>query len=157
MSGVAQADYIQDCRLESNEIQIRKLWRLPGLKQSTYPGIQEGFTVLKTNQTTGESDRQYFISNRPESEWKSREVLERILLHWDTETGVFGIKDNTFYEDKVRYASLAGVEAHVGLLNIAWNCLQAPVLRYYWKEDSMRCRIQFLKDHPDYNPFQMTF
>ena len=100
-----------------------------------------------------EKDKQYFITNRLSDEWTAPEILGRILLHWDTETGVFGIKDNTFHEDKVRYLSLAGAMSHVALLNASWNCLSAPIFNEYWEGDSMACRIQFWKDYPEYNPF----
>ncbi|MGD9505270.1 MAG: hypothetical protein AB7W37_10170, partial [Syntrophobacteraceae bacterium] len=80
----------------------------------------------------------------------------RILLHWDTETGVFGVKDNTFQEDKVRYKSLSGATSHVSLLNVAWNCLSAPVFDGYWRGEPMRHRIQFWKDNPGYNPFRVN-
>jgi hypothetical protein len=73
-------------------------------------------------------DLQYFITNRPPKAWDAQSVLDRILLHWDTETGVFGIKDNTFHEDKVRYKSIKEAMSHVSLLNIAWDCLSAHPL-----------------------------
>lgn len=139
--------------LEGKAIQSRCIWRLPGLRQAVYPGIQEGFVVRKTNMETLESDLQYFITNRPPKAWDSQMVLDRILLHWDTETGVFGIKDNTFHEDKVRYGSLQGAMAHVSLLHIAWDGLSAPVFERYWRGEPMSRRIRFWKDHPEYNPF----
>jgi hypothetical protein len=101
------------------------------------------------------TELQYFITNRPPKAWDARSVLDRILLHWDTETGVFGIKDNTFHEDKVRYMSVNGVMSHVSLLNFAWDCLSAPVFGQYWKGEPMTCRIQFWKDHPEYNPLKL--
>ncbi|MGD9505045.1 MAG: hypothetical protein AB7W37_09030 [Syntrophobacteraceae bacterium] len=140
-------------RVEGSEIQSRTFWRLSGLRHALYPGIQEGFVVQKTNLTTLEADRQYFITNRPAHAWDAQSVLDRILLHWDAETGVFGIKDNTFHEDKVRYKSLSGAMSHVSLLNLAWNCLSAPIFEGYWKGEPMSCRIQFWKDYADYNPF----
>ena len=146
-------DYVQSAYLESNEIQSRTLWRLPELCHSLYPGIKEGFVIHKENSVTLERDKQYFITNRPANEWGSSAVLKRILLHWDTETGVFGVKDNTFQEDKVRYASLPGAMSHVALLNATWNCLSAAAFNGYWEGESMNCRIQFWKDNPDYNPF----
>jgi hypothetical protein len=75
---------------------------------------------------------QYFITNRPPHSWSAQSVLERILFHWDTETDVFSVKDNTFQEDKIRYRSLAGAMSHVALLNIAWDSLAAPVFEQYW-------------------------
>lgn len=140
-------------RLEGKEIQGRSLWRLAGLRHALYPGIKEGFVVQKTNMTSRETDRQYFIANRPPEAWTGESVLNRILLHWDVETGVFGVKDNTFREDKVRYKSIQGAMSHVSLLNFACNCLSAPVFEGYWKGEPMNCRIQFWKDHPEYNPF----
>lgn len=109
--------------------------------------------IWKINLETLEKDEQYFISNRPASQWAAPEVLDRILLHWDTETGVFGIKDNTFQEDKARYFSVAGAMSHVALLNFSWNCLSAPVFDSIWSGKSMGCRIQFWKDNLNYNPF----
>ncbi len=147
-----QGHYFQDIHFESDEIHSRKLWRLGGLRYAKYAGIQEGFMVEKTNLETQEIDRQLFFSNRPANQWAAKSILERILLHWDTETGVFGIKDNTFQEDKVRYKSVEGAMAHVALLNVAWNCFNAPVLDGYWNGEPMSCRIQFFKDHPEYNP-----
>ena len=81
------------------------------------------------------------------------EILDRVLLHWDTETGVFGIKDNTFREDKVRYFSLAGVRSRVAILNIARNCLSTQVFKPFWDNDSMRNKIQFWHDNPGSNHF----
>jgi len=150
-----QGDYQQDFHLESNEIHSRVLWRMSGLQYAVYGGIQEAFMIEKTNLETQEIDRQFFISNRPSKEWSSKSILKRILLHWDTETGVFGIKDNTFQEDKVRYKSIKGTTAHVMLLNVAWNCLYAPVFDGYWQEEPINCRIQFLKDYPEYNPLNL--
>jgi hypothetical protein len=147
-----QGHYHQDIHFESDEIHSRSLWRLSGLRHAVYAGIQEGVMIEKTNLVSQETDRQFFISNRPSSEWSAQCVLDRILLHWDTETGVFGIKDNTFQEDKVRYKSIKGAMAHVALLNIAWNCLHAPVFDGFWQGEPLNCRIQFLKDYPEYNP-----
>lgn len=149
-----EGDYFQSSHSESNKIHSRRLWRLPGLRHSNYPGIKEAFVILKKNLITGEEDTQYFITNRPAGDWTGQQVLERVLLHWDTETGVFGIKDNTFKEDKVRYFSVAGAMSHVGSLNVAWNCLSAPVFDNYWPGESMNCKMQFWKDNPAYNPFQ---
>ena len=123
------------------------------MRQSTYPGIQEAFMVEKENLSTSEKDIQYFITNRPSTTWTACEVLDRVLWHGDTETGVFGIKDNTFQEDKDRYFSLKGAFSHVSLSNIAWNCLSAPAFSSHWVGESLGCRIQFWKDNPDYNPF----
>jgi hypothetical protein len=147
------SDFIQSVHFESHEIHSRKIWRLKGLIHAVYPGIQEGFVVQKTNLRTRETDVQYFITNRPSTSWNAQSVLERILLHWDTETGVFGIKDNTFHEDKVRYKTIKGAMAHVSLLNIAWNCLYAPVFENYRNGEPMNFRMQFWKDFPEYNPF----
>ena len=149
-----KGDYYQSVHFESDEIHSRALWRIPGLCHAVYPGIQEGFAIRKTNLKSKETDLQYFITNRPPSDWDAKSVLDRILLHWDTETGVFGIKDNTFHEDKVRYRSISGAMAHVSLLNIAWNCLSAPVFEQYWRGEPMSYRIQFWKDHPKYNPLR---
>ena len=151
----AQRNPEGDCRqvrIEGDEVHNRTLYRLPGLRHAVYPGIEEGFYVEKTNLTSSETDRQYFITNRPARAWDSQAVLDRILLHWDTETGVFGIKDHTFQEDKVRYKSLEGATSHVSLLNFGWNCLSAPVFEDYWRGEPMSHRIQFWKDHPEYNP-----
>lgn len=148
-----RGDFRQDFRLEGAEIHARTLWRLPGLRYAVYPGIREGFAVEKTNLETGETDRQLFVTNRPARQWDARSVLDRILLHWDTETGVFGVKDNTFCEDKARYKSVKGAMSHVSLLNFACNCLSAPIFEGYWKGEPMSCRIRFWKDHPEYNPF----
>lgn len=145
-------DY-QRVHCEGGEIQTRSFWRMPGLRHAVYPGIQEGFVVEKTNSATMETDRQHFITNRPPQDWDCQSILDRILLHWDTETGVFGVKDNTFQEDKVRYKSLSGATSHVSLLNFAWNCLSAPVFEGYWRGEPMSHRLQFWKDHPGYNPF----
>jgi hypothetical protein len=148
-----EGDYVQNSHLEGNEIHSRVLWRIPGLRHSTYPGIKEAVMIEKTNLTTFETDRQYFITSQSPKTWSASEILARILLHWDTETGVFGIKDNTFQEDKVRYFSLAGALSHVSLLNMAWNCLSATVFQRYWEGDSLRCRMRFWQDNPAFNPF----
>jgi hypothetical protein len=147
-----QGDWFQDIHFESDEIHSRRLWRLPGLRHAVYPGVQEGFMIEKINLVSSETDRQFFISNRPSAEWDGQAILNRILLHWDTETGVFGIKDNTFQEDKVRYKSLNGAMSHVSLLNFAWNCLSAPVFEDYWRGEPMSGRIQFWKNYPEFNP-----
>jgi len=147
-----QGDWFQDIHFESNKIHSRRLWRMPGLRYALYPGIQEAFMIEKKNLESSEIDRQFFISNRPSDDWDGLSILNRILLHWDTETGVFGIKDNTFQEDKVRYKSLKGAMSHVSLLNLSWNCLSAPVFEEFWKGEPMSCRIQFWKNNPEYNP-----
>ena len=141
--------------MESHEIHSRTLWRIPGLCHAVYPGIREGFVIEKTDLRSQEKNLQYFITNRPSEAWDARSVLSRILLHWDTGTGVFGIRDNTFHEDRVRYKTISGAMSHVSLLNIAWDCLSAPVFRSYWKAEPMSCRIQFWKDHPEYNPLKL--
>nr|CBX30861.1 unknown protein [uncultured Desulfobacterium sp.] len=142
-----QGDFHQTVHLESNEIHSRKLWRLPSLHHAVYPGIQEGFVIQKTNLRSLEEDLQYFITNRPPKVRDAQSVLDRILLHRDTETGVFGIKDNIFHEDKVRYKSISGAMPHVSLLNIAWDCLSSPVFEQYWRGEPMNYRMQFWKDH----------
>jgi hypothetical protein len=154
MKNNPQGDFHQKVHLESNEIHSRKLWRLPGLCHAVYPGIQEGFVIEKTNLRSLDVDLQYFITNREPNAWDTQNILDRILLHWDTETGVFGIKDNTFHEDKVRYKSINGAMSHVSLLNIAWDCLSAPIFDQYWKSEPMNYRIRFWKDHPEYNPLK---
>lgn len=144
-------DY-QHVSVESDKIHSRILRRLPGLCHAVYPGIREGFVVRKTDLKSSATDTQYYITNRRQKEWDAQSVLNRILLHWDTETGVFGIKDNTFCEDRVRYRSISGTMSHVSLLNFSWNCLSAPVFEKYWRGEPMNCRIRFWKDHPEYNP-----
>jgi len=148
-----QGDAFQAAHRESQDTHNRRLWRLSKLSHGEVSGIKEAFYIQKEHCLTLEKDQQYFITNRPSSEWSGSEIIDRILLHWDTETGVFGIKDQTFHEDKVRYFSVAGAMSHVALLNIAWNCLEAPVFSSFWKGESMRCKMQFWKDHPEYNPF----
>ncbi len=153
---VPQGDCFRDIRFESGEIHSRRLWRLPGLCHAIYPGIEEGVMVPKTDLDSLETDRQFFVSNRPSKEWSSKAILERILLHWDIETGVFGVKDGTFGEDRVRYKSVEGATAHVSMLNLAWNCLSAPVFESFWRGEPMSCRIRFWKDNPEYSPFSDT-
>lgn len=150
-----QGDFHQEIHLESKEIHSRKLWRIPGLRHAIYPGIQEGFVIQKTDLNDFETAMQYFITNRPPKEWDAKSILDRILLHWDTETGVFGVKDNTFNEDKVRYTSIDGAMSHVFLLNFAWDCLSAPIFEQYWRGESMNHRIRFWKDYPEYNPMRI--
>ena len=76
------------------------------------------------------------------------------MLHWDTETGVFGVKDRTFDEDAVRYKHLGGATAHVVLLNTVMNALWAPVFTAWWLPHTpLSHRIQFFRDHPSYCPF----
>ncbi len=123
------------------------------LLYSIYRIIQEGFVVVKTDLNLGEINEQYYIINRPKQEWNSADVVNRILLHWETETGVFGIKDRTLKEDDIRYFSINGAMSHVSLLNFSWNCLSTPIFNELWKGESMNYRIQFFKDHVDYNPF----
>ena len=151
----SQGDFYESAHLESTEIHSRRLWRIPGLCQAIYPGIQEGFVIQKTNLDSLETDMQYFITNRPPNAWDAKQIVNRIRLHWDTETGVFGIKDNTFHEDKVRYKTIGGVMSHVNLLNFALKCLSAPVFEHYWKGKPMNHRIRFWKDRPEYNPLKL--
>ena len=142
-------------RVEGGEIHSRILWRILGLCHAVYPGIREGFVIRKTDHKTSETDVQYFITNRPQKGWNSQSILNRILLHRDTGTGVSGIKDNTFCEDKVRYRSISGAMSHVALLNFSWNCLSAPVFEKYRKGEPMNYRIRFWKDHHGYNPMSI--
>ena len=76
------------------------------------------------------------------------DIINRILLHWDTETGTFGTKDNHFSEDKVRYKSIQGAKAHVMMLNSVCNLFWAPAFENYWKNLSIPYSIQFFKDYP---------
>jgi hypothetical protein len=46
--------------------------------------------------------------------------------------------------------------SHVALLNIAWDCLAAPVIEQYWTGRPMNYRIQFRKDNPEYNPLKIN-
>ncbi len=136
-------NYFQSFHLESNQIHSRRLWRLPGLQYSNYPGISEAFVIIKTNLQTNQSDKQYFITNRLPDEWSCSDILKRILLHWEIETGIFGVKDRTFLEDQVRYSNINGAMSHVSLLNFSWNCLSAPKFQHFWKNQSTACKIQF--------------
>jgi hypothetical protein len=58
------------------------------------------------NLDSGKKELQYFICSYPDKLWSYSERLERALLHWDTETGIFGVKDITFNEDRVRYKTI---------------------------------------------------
>lgn len=147
-------DYFEEARIAGGKIHSRRLWRLPGVKFSGYPGISEAVCVEKINLTTQHAELQYFITSFPCQNWISPQILERILLHWDTETGTFGTKDNVFHEDNVRYKSLQGAKSHVSLLNCVCNSFWAPVFDSYWLNQPMSYRIQFFKDHPEYNPLQ---
>ena len=84
------------------------------------------------------------------------DIINRILLHWDTETGTFGTKDNHFSEDKVRYKSIQGAKDHVMMVYYVCNLFWAPAFENYWKNLSIPYRIQFFKYYPDYNPFQIN-
>lgn len=155
MANHTDGDFFQPIHIEGKKMHSRRLFRIEGLKYTSYPGIKEGLVIKKTNLETHEIDLQYFITNRPPEDWDAKSILDRILLHWDTETGVFGIKDNTFHEDRARYQTIEGVKGHVACLNIAWNCLSAPILEQYWLRKPMSYRIQLFKDHPDLNPFTL--
>ena len=155
MGKYPHGDFCQSVHCESNEIHSRKLLRIPGLYHSVYPGIREGSVIQKTDLRSLKTDMQYFITDRPPKAWNAQSVLNRILLHRDTGTGVSGIRDNTFREDKVRYRSVNGAMSHVSLLSFAWNCLSAPVFKRYRMGESMSCKIQFRKDHPEYNPLKL--
>ena len=126
-------------------------------------------TILKSNQNrnntqegdypnldTQHCENQYFITSQLPLNWNPQEIIERILLHWDTETGTFGTKDNIFFEDRVRYKSIDGTKAHVALLNFTCNAFWAPAFDSYWQNQPMSSRIQFFKDHPEYNPLQIN-
>ena len=112
--------------------------------------------IDKTNLDTQHLETQYFISSYPSENWNAEYIIARILLHWDTETGIFGTNNNHFSEDKVRYKSIQGAKAHVMMLNSVCNLFWAPVFENYWKNLSISYRIQFFKDYPDYNPFQIN-
>jgi len=95
------------------------------------------------------------VTSYPRAAWESAEILERILRHWDTETGVFGVKDHTFGEDGVRYKHLKGATAHVVLLNTVMNCLWAPAFSAFWPPDApLSHRLQFFHEHPEYCPIR---
>ncbi len=145
-------NYQHGIHIEGKEFFSRRLWRLPGLRYSLYDNAKEAFLIEKTNVISLETSQQYFISNRPAGQWSGEDIINRVLLHWDTETGVFGVKDNTFHEDKVRYKTVQGAMGHVTLLNAACNSLSAPIFENWWNGEPMSCRIQFLKDNPEYNP-----
>jgi len=102
-----------------------------------------------------EPERQYYITSYPRAAWEGAEILERILLHWDTETGVFGVKDHTFDEDGVRYKPLQGAMAHVVWLNTVMNYLWAPAFAAFWSAEApLSQRLQFFRDHPEYCPIR---
>ena len=84
-------------------------------------------------------------------------MLERILLHWDTETGIFGVKDRTLREDTSRYAHVEGAMARSVLDNTLCNLLRAPVFDSFWPAEApLSHRLQFWRDHPDYCPMLQT-
>ena len=149
-------DFFEATRVSGAAIHSRRLWRLPGLRFASFPGITEAFVVEKKSaEASAVPELQYYITSYPRVAWRASDILERILLHWDTETGVFGVKDGTFDEDAVRYKYLEGAMAHVVLLNTVMNCLWAPVLAAWWLPNTpLAHRIQFLRDHPDYCPIQ---
>jgi len=149
-----EGDY-HHVRVGSDKIHSRILRRIPGLCHAVYPGIKEGSVIRKTDMKSSETDMRYFITDRRQKEWDAQSVLSRILLHRDTGTGVSGIRDNTFCEDKVRYRSICGAMSRMSLLNFSWNCLSAPVFEKYRKGEPMNCRIRFRKDHPGYNPMSI--
>jgi len=116
----SQGDFYRSVHSESKEIHSRTLRRIPGLCHSVYPGIREGSVIEKTDPNSLKTDLRYFITNRPAGAWDSQSVPDRILLHRDTGTGVSGIRDNTFDEDRVRCRSVSGAMSHVSLLNSAF-------------------------------------
>ena len=149
-------NYFEQARLAGGAIHSRRLWRIEGLKFSGYPGVTEAFVIDKTNLDTQHIETQYFISSYPSSNWNAENIINRILLHWDTETGTFGTKDHHFSEDKVRYKSIQGAKSHVMMLNSICNLFWAPALENYWWNMPISYRMQFFKDHPEYNPFQLN-
>jgi len=149
-----EGDYFETVRIAGGKIHSRRIWRLSDHTFLTYPGIKEAFVIEKTNLETQSVQLQYFMTSYPPSFWSSTEIIDRILLHWDIETGIFGTKDNIFHEDKVRYKSLEGAKAHVTLLNSVCNTLWAPVFDSYWKNEPVSARIQFFKDYPKFNPLK---
>jgi len=151
-----EGDFVDSSRISGSSIHKRKLWRCKNFSFQSYQGVKEAFVIEKTNLKTGENILQYYLTNYPSPLWKSDEILQRILLHWDTETGIFGTKDNYFLEDSVRYKSLDGTIAHVALLNFVCNFYWAPLFQPYWEGKPISHRVQFFKDHPKYNPMMDT-
>ncbi len=154
-----EGDLFEPCRQSGADLHSRRLWRLPGLRFASFPGITEAFVVgKKALAPDAEPELQYYLTSYPRTAWSCPDILQRILLHWDTETGVFGIKDRTFDEDAVRYKHLKGATAHVMLLNMTLNCLWAPAFASLWLPHTpLSRRIQFFQDHPDYCPLLSTF
>jgi hypothetical protein len=150
---IPEGDYYEDVRISGSQIHSRRMWVMGGLKDSLYPGIREGIVIEKNNLDSGKKELQYFICSYPDNLWSCSERLERALLHWDTETGIFGVKDITFNEDRVRYKTIEGANSHVTLLNIANNCLYAPVFRNFWGNNApLSNRIRFCIDKPEMIP-----
>ena len=148
-------DFFESARISGSQVHSRRLWRIPGLQHSIFPGITEGFMIEKIRLDQESSpELQYYITSEPQCAWSAQEISHRILGHWDTETGVFGTKDRTFSEDSVRYKHLKGALAHVSLINFALNCLWAPVFKSFWNPNApVSHRIRFFQDNPDYLPF----
>lgn len=151
-----EGDYFESIRLSSDQMHSRRLWRviLPEASCGIFSGIRDVVIVDKTDLSDNSTDRQYFVTSYPSQAWSCKEMLERILLHWDTETGIFGVKDRTFSEDKARYASVEGAMARTFVDNVACNFLRAPVFESFWlPEAPLSHRLQFWRDQPDYCPF----
>ncbi len=101
--------YFEQARLAGGAIHSRRLWRIEGLKFSGYPGVREAFVIDKTNLETQHLETQYFLSSYPSANWNVENIINHVLLHWDTETGTFGTKD-------------PGAKSHVVMLNSVCNC-----------------------------------
>ena len=148
-----KGDYYEDFRISGSDVHSRRMWIMKGLKSWSYPGIREAIIIEKKDLNTDKSDLQYFISSYPSELWSCSERLERALLHWDTETGIFGVRDITYDEDRVRYKTMEGASSHVFLLNLAINCLYAPAFKNFWRNDApLSNRIQFCIDKPEMIP-----
>lgn len=154
-SSCPEGDFFEAARVSGSEVHSRRLWRIPLAEpaQGIYPGLREVIIVEKGQDHEQKTELQYFLSSYSPSAWIAKEILARILLHWDTETGVFSVKDRVFQEDKARYRHISGANARIRLNNVAFNLLNAPLFQCFWELDApLSHRIQFLRDHPDYNP-----
>jgi hypothetical protein len=153
-----EGDY-QEIRKSSKRIDLRKLWRLPGLQHSNYPGISEAFYIKKQRVHLPEAttEKQLYITNFQQHAWSAKQVMDRALMHWEVETGCFGRKDRHFSEDLIRFHSKQKAWGHSSMIAWVFNCLYAPKLKKCFPENaSIPVKMQLLKDKPQINPFDSS-
>lgn len=100
-------------------VEFDKRWKSCGL--STLMVVDRQSTNLKTEKVTGE--RSFYLSNRPNTEIKTKDFFDAIRNHWQIESDNY-LRDTTFREDKIRCSNDRRIKTISTMISLANNLLQ---------------------------------